>query len=94
MALSAGYVTVVRIPIAGLPHDGHTESNISATTSAFPLHGGIYGVIYKATWGSGTITLQVLAPDAVTWIIALTAFSADGCTNGYLPPGSYRFAVA
>ena len=69
-------------------------SNIAATTSAFALTGGVYGVKVKAST-YGTVTLQVLLDDGVTYVTALTAFSADGFNgNVSLPPGSYRFAVA
>lgn len=73
---------------------GHTVSNISATTTAFVLEGGWYGIEYNATWAGGSVTLQKLSIDGSTWLVALTAFSADGCTNGLLPHGSYRLVVA
>lgn len=75
-------------------YDAYRAANISATTDSFPLLGGMYGAVYKATWGGGSVTLQVLAEDSATWITAMTAWSADGCANAYLPPGTYRFAVA
>lgn len=69
-------------------------SNISATTAAFTLAGGLYGVTAKATWGVGSVTLQRLAADATTYVTVLTAFSADGYASVSLPRGSYRFLVA
>lgn len=69
-------------------------SNISASTAAFILKGGAYGVTVTATFGGGTVTLQRLSNDGVTWITALTAFSAAGYATVNLPPGSYRLAVA
>lgn len=68
-------------------------SNISATTAAFALRGGLYGVECKGT-GYGTVTLQRLAADASTYITALTAFAADGFATVTLPPGTYKVAVA
>jgi hypothetical protein len=51
-------------------------TNISATTSAFLLRGGLYGVTSKGTWG--TATLQRLAADATTYVTVVTAITADG----------------
>jgi hypothetical protein len=67
-------------------------TNISATTSAFFLRGGLYGVTSKGTWG--TATLQRLAADASTYVTCLTAFSADGYATVSLPPGTYRLLLA
>jgi hypothetical protein len=69
-------------------------SNISATTAAFTLAGGLYGVLAQATWGGGSVTLQRLSPDASTYITVLTAFSANGYATVSLPRGTYRFTVA
>jgi hypothetical protein len=68
-------------------------SNISATTAAFSLRGGRYGVEVHATFGGGSVTLQRLAADGVTWITAMTAFSADGYASADLSSGSYRLTV-
>ncbi len=73
--------------------DGKIFSNISATTAAFKLDGGLYGVSVIAT-GFGTVTLQALGPDGATWLTPLTAFSANGFATAYLAPGQYRFAIA
>lgn len=69
-------------------------SNISATTAAFTLRGGNYGMTAKATWGGGSVTLQRLAADGSSYITALTAFSADGFQTALLPAGTYKIAVA
>ena len=71
-----------------------TFSNISASTAAFALRGGAYGVTAKATWGGGSVTLQKLSPDATTYVTVLTAFSADGYASVNLPAGTYRFTIA
>lgn len=69
-------------------------SNIAATTAAFSLAGGKYAITAHAT-GTGTMGLQVLGPDATTFIAVHTAFSAvDGFAVVDLPPGSYKFVIA
>lgn len=73
--------------------DGNTASNISATTSAFRLTGGIYYVAAVATWGGGNVVLQVLGPDGSTYLPAHTALTANGVALAYLPPGQFRWAV-
>ena len=94
MAASAAYVDVVRLPNQGGVSDGFRESNLGATGAAHPLLGGLYGVSCHATFAAGSVTLQVLAADGVTWLTALTAFSADGYATANLMPGSYRIALA
>ena len=69
-------------------------SNISATTAAFTLRGGQYGVTVSATFGGGSVTLQRLSADGATYVTALTAFSAAGYQTIALPSGTYRLAVA
>jgi hypothetical protein len=69
-------------------------SNISATTAAFSLPAGNYGVTVSATFGGGTVTLQRLAADASTYVPCLTAFTAAGYATQLLPAGTYKFAVA
>lgn len=69
-------------------------SNISATTAAFVLRGGQYGVTVTATFGGGSVTLQRLGPDASTYVTCLTAFTAAGYATANLPAGSYKVAVA
>lgn len=69
-------------------------SNISATTSAFRLKGGKYGVTVVATFGGGSVTLQGLAFDGSTFVTVLAAFTAAGYATVDLPPGQYQLAVA
>ena len=69
-------------------------SNISATPATFTLRGGQYGVTANATWGGGTLTLQRLAVDGVSYVTCLTAFTADGYASVNLPSGTYRLLVA
>ena len=75
------------------PVDSKSFSNISATTAAFTLGGGYYFCACVATFGGGSVELQLLGPDQSTWLSAPTAlkFTAAGTIAGYLPPGQYRF---
>ena len=76
--------------------DGKAFSNISATTAAFSLLGGKYGVAGVATFGGGSVKLQTLGPDGTTWLSVGTA--TDLAAAGYavidLPAGQYRFTIA
>lgn len=75
-------------------NESQIYSNISATTAAFSLKGGMYAVTVTGTWGGGSVTLQRLAANGSTYVTALTAFAADGLQTQILPPGTYKFAVA
>jgi hypothetical protein len=69
-------------------------SNISATPANFTLRGGKYAILATAT-GSGTMGLQMLSPDGVTFVAVHTAFAAvTGFIVVDLPPGSYKFVLA
>lgn len=68
-------------------------SNISATTAAFTLRGGNYGLTCHATFGGGNIALQRLATDATSWVTVITALTADGFASANLPSGSYRLQI-
>jgi hypothetical protein len=74
-------------------NQSRTFENISATPAPFTLTGGMYGVISKATWGGGSVTLQALSADASTYVTVLTAITADGYSTVSLPPGTYRLLV-
>ena len=65
-------------------------SNASATSLAFTWKGGEGTFMAKATWGGGSVKLQVLAPDATTWIDVGTdtSLTADGGGNFALPAGA------
>jgi hypothetical protein len=69
--------------------------NIAATPAPFNLRGGSYGIsAHSATWSAGSVTLQRLAPDGLTYVTVLTAFSADGYASVNLPAGTYQLAIA
>lgn len=70
-------------------------TNISATTAAFVLPAGQYGITVNGTWNStGTATLQRLGADGSTYVTCVTAFSADGYATANMPAGTYKIAVA
>lgn len=75
-------------------NDGFTFTGISADVGPYTVLGGRYAMAVSATWGGGSATLQVLLPDAATYLTVLTAFTADGSALVDLPPGKYKIAVA
>lgn len=76
--------------------DARSFSNISVDTDAFTLQGGIYAVIGSANWDGGTVKLQALSLDGVTWIdVPSSSLTANGFLSPlYLPAGQYKFDVA
>lgn len=78
-----------------LYEDGKAFENISATTGQFAIGGGRFGITAHAgDWGSGSLTLEILAEDKISWVTAATAITVDGTALVDLPPGIYRWAVA
>jgi hypothetical protein len=75
------------------PPDGATFKNISATTAAFELQGGTYGVFVTATWGGGNVALNGVGPDGSTLAPVMTALTANGYASVVIPAGMYKFAV-
>lgn len=76
--------------------DGYSAVNISASTAAFNLDGGLYGVDCVATFGGGSVKLQKLANDETTYVSVASAtdFTAAGYGIAYIPQGRYRLTVA
>ena len=76
--------------------DSQKFSNISATTAAFTLQGGQYGVSAVATFGGGSVKLQKLLADGSTYqsVSTGTDFTAAGYATVYLPYGTYKFTIA
>lgn len=73
-----------------------TFENISATTDAFAVLGGEYILVTHATFGGGSVKVQLLAADETTWVDGPGASSqtADGFSAVFhLPPGQARIAV-
>lgn len=76
--------------------DGNTASNVSATTSAFFLEGGLYGADVVATFGGGSVKLQKLQADGSSYVSVAsgTDFTAAGYSTVYLTRGLYRWTIA
>lgn len=73
--------------------DSAVFKNISAT-QVFNLVGGCYGITAVATWGGGSVALNRLAADGVTWVPVLAAsIAANGFQTLNLPQGSYQLVV-
>jgi hypothetical protein len=84
-----------RITVSAGPMTSIVFANISTTTSPFRLLGGTYGMTATAAaWASGSVTLQILAADQLTWVTALTAFTANSFATVTVPNGIYRLLVA
>lgn len=95
MAASAAYVAITHISqSAAVGRETIRFDNISATTAAFTLTGGQYGFTVVATFGGGSVTLQILGEDASTWLTAATAVTVAGYATAYLVAGRYRLALA
>jgi hypothetical protein len=99
MAATNAYVNVGQVPTgSSAATDSQSFSNINATTSAFQLRGGKYGFAVKAST-YGTVSLQILLPDGITWATApgdtgeTPALVADGAVVTDLPQGTYRVAL-
>jgi hypothetical protein len=77
--------------------DSKSFSGVSGANSAqFQLKGGYYQLATVASaYGTNGIELQILGPDASTWLSAPTALkrTTNGTIAGYLPPGQYRLTV-
>lgn len=75
-------------------NNGVAFTGASADYTGIVLLGGMYAVAVSATWGGGSATLQILMPDASTYVTVLSAFTADGSAIVELPPGTYKVAIA
>ena len=75
--------------------DGQLFSNISASTAAFSLDGGLYGIDATATFGGGSVKLQKLLADGSTYLSVSsgTDFTAAGYQTVNLPKGTYRLTI-
>ena len=78
------------------PQENQQFSNIAATTAAFSLLGGTYGIDVVATFGGGSVKLQKLAGDGSTYlsVSSATDFTAAGYQTAQLAPGTYRLTIA
>lgn len=57
------------------------------------ISGGHYGMTAEATFGGGSVKLQIKLPQGNYADVANMSHSAAGLLSTYLPPGTYR-AVA
>ena len=57
------------------------------------VSGGHYAFMAEATFGGGTVKLQIKLPQGAYADVTSMTHSAAGVVNGFLPPGTYR-AVA
>ena len=75
--------------------DGVLFSALSADTAAFRVLGGLYGMSVAATFGGGSVDLQMLMPDGSTYQSVLSAaFTAAGEKLVDLPPGKYKVVIS
>lgn len=61
--------------------DGYFAENIDATTAAFWLHGGLYGVDVAATFGGGSVKLQKVMGGGSSLVSVLSG--TDSTAKGY-----------
>jgi hypothetical protein len=74
--------------------DSFVASNISASSPAFSLHGGLYAITAVATWNSSGWTLQRYAADGTTLVTVMTEFTANFYGTIDLPYGKYILTMA
>lgn len=68
-------------------------SSTGSTPPAFPLTAGRYAVqVTGSTFG--TVTLELLGPDGVTYLPVGNAFAANGVQFLDLPTGTYQLVLA
>jgi hypothetical protein len=73
---------------------GVVFKNFSTTTAVFELiAAGLYSLCALATWGGGSVQLQIIGPDGATPIDVGAALTANGFTTFDLPQGQYQIAV-
>ena len=96
MAATNASFEAIRIPSGSSGDVGEsvTQSIASGNGPSFVLRGGQFWLAVVATFSAGSVTLQRLGPDGSTFLTAATAFSANGSETAYLPPGTYRVALA
>jgi hypothetical protein len=99
MAATAVYARLSPIQQSGVPGDAYSVSNVSANQTFVLRAGGLYQMSVAATFGGGSVKLQVLGPDGTTYLDCLGAdnnalsFSANGEKNTYLAAGSYKLTL-
>lgn len=72
----------------------YRKSNVAAGTyGPFTLMGGKYQIAVVAT-GTISVKLNILGPDGLTYLLAITEITANGFANYDLPPGTYQIVIA
>jgi hypothetical protein len=100
MAATAVYARLSPIQQSGVPGDAFMVANVSANQTFRLDAGGLYQMSVQATFGGGSVKLQVLGPDSSTYLDCLAAdnnalsFSASGEKNAYLAAGSYKLTLS
>lgn len=77
---------------------GHTGAvilmeNGTGNGSDKTVEGGHYAFVAEATFGGGTVKLQIKLPQGTYADVSSVTLSAAGMVAAFLPPGTYR-AVA
>lgn len=70
--------------------------NVDAATTVqtFNLLSGKYSlVVLAASWGGGNVELQLLGPDASTYVKVGTQVTANGVQTVDLPAGKYKLVI-
>jgi hypothetical protein len=74
--------------------NGFTFTGASATQGPFTLLGGRYAIGVAATWGGGTVEVDLFLPDNSTLVDVMSApFAANGTALVDLPPGKYQVTI-
>lgn len=68
--------------------------NASATGSDKTIRGGQYAFMAEATWGGGTVKLQIKLPQGNYADVTSASLTANGMVAVYLPAGTYRANIA
>ncbi len=71
--------------------------NVAADQGPFYLDGGLYDIAVIATFGGGSVKLEMLMPDQSTYAevdSTNTSFTAAGHYAVLLAPGQYKFGIA
>jgi hypothetical protein len=67
--------------------------NVSSTSGSQIWPGGRGVFMVEATWGGGTVKLQIQDPQG-TWIdVPSASFTANGMMNFDLPPGQIQASI-
>lgn len=79
---------------SGPANNSHFLTNAAANNyGAFLVTGGLYAVETLSA-GAGSILLQRLGPDGVTWVTVVTIVATSNFSTAQLPPGQYRWSIS